>query len=204
MSKVIMHDFFQALDGFEDRDYLFFKIKYEIAPTLAGIKPSSLMTFVNHKRPLLDLWDSHKEEIAKELDIRYYELRRKEDRVIVLFYQDEALANCLALKKNRIFLQKQGYKKLQGIEDGLCLLKKRFEEECPHELGIFLGYPVEDVTAFIESKGAPCLACKYWKVYQDVENALKTFEAYDQERHKVIETVLSLQQKNRKRQQKSA
>ena len=196
MSKVVVNDFFQALDSFEDRDYLFYKIKYDIAPTLAGIKPSSLMTFANHKRAMMDLWNSYKEEITKELNIRYYELRRKEDRVIVLFYQDEALANCLALRKNKVFLQKQGYKKLQRIEDGLCLLRKRFEKECPHELGIFLGYPVEDVTAFIESKGAPCLACKYWKVYQDVEKALKIFEAYDQERNKVIETVLNLQRKS--------
>lgn len=196
MSKVFVHDFFRALDRFEDREYIFYKIQYDIAPTLAGIKPSSLMTFVNHKREMLTLWDRYKEEIAKLLKVRYYELRRKEDRVIVLFYRDETLANCLSIWKNKVFLLEQGYGELQKVEDGLCRLKMRFKEECPHELGIFLGYPVEDVTAFIKSNGAPCLACKYWKVYQDVENALKTFEAYDEEREKVIEAVLNLQRKS--------
>lgn len=196
MSKVIVRDFFRALDRFEDREFLLYKIQYDIAPTLAGIKPSSLMTFVNHKREMVTLWDRYKEEVAKLLKVSYYELRRKEDRVIVLFYQDKTLSNCLSIWKNKVFLKGQGYGELQEIEEGLCLLKRRFEEECPHELGIFLGYPVEDVTAFIENKGAPCLACKYWKVYQDVENALKTFEAYDEEREKVIEAVLSLQRKS--------
>ena len=196
MSKIIVHDFFRALDRFEDREFLLYKIQYDIAPTLAGIKPSSLMTFINHKREMLNLWDRYKDEITAELKVRYYELRRKDDRVIVLFYQDEILANCLSVWKNKSFLKDQGYGELQRVEDGLGLLEKRFEKECPHELGIFLGYPVEDVIAFIESKGAPCLACKYWKVYQDVENALKTFEAYDEERNKVIEAVLALQTKS--------
>ncbi|MGI1657361.1 MAG: DUF3793 family protein [Desulfitobacterium sp.] len=196
MSKAYVRDFFRALDQLEDRELLYYKIRYDIAPTLAGIKPSSLMTFFNHKREMLTLWDCYKEEICKKLQVRYYELRRKDERCIVLFYRDESLTDCLMIWKNKAFLKEQGYGDLQQIEDGLCLLKKRFEEKCPHELGIFLGYPVEDVTAFIESNGAPCLACKYWKVYQDVENALKTFEAYDIEREKVVEAVLSLQRKS--------
>ena len=196
MSKACVHDFFRALDRFEDRDFLLYKIQYDIAPTLAGIKPSSLMTFVNHKREMLTLWDRYKEGICQQLQVCYCELRRKDDRVIVLFYRDETLANCLAVWKNQNFLKGQGYAELPKVEDSLCLLRQRFEEECPHELGIFLGYPVEDVTAFMEGKGAPCLACKYWKVYQDVENALKTFEAYDEEREKVVQAVLSIPRKS--------
>lgn len=137
-----------------------FKIQYDIAPTLAGIKPASLMTFVNQKRNMYKLWDIHKDEVCPSLGINYFELRRKNDRVIVLFYHDEALANCLSLWKNRQFLLEQGYRGSNEVEENLHYLKKRYEVNCPHELGVFLGYPIEDVTAFIENNGAPCLSCK--------------------------------------------
>ncbi|NMA67985.1 MAG: DUF3793 family protein [Desulfitobacterium sp.] len=197
MNELRIKDFYGVLKTFSDWEYLFYKIQYDIAPTLAGIKPSSLMTFHNHNRRLLSLWDRFKEEICKQLDIYYYELGRKNQRVMVLFYRDEGLANCLNIGKNRAFLVEQGYRERETIEESLSFLKERFQEECPHELGVFLGYPIEDVITFIESKGAPSLVCKYWKVYQNVENALKIFAAYDRERAKVINAVLQ-KQKRRK------
>lgn len=196
MNKILVQDFFQVLNGFADRDYLLYKIRYDIAPTLAGIKPASLMTFVNQTRNMYDLWDQHKDELCASLTISYYELRRKDDRVIVLFYQDEALANCLSFWKNREFLLEQGYRASLEVKENLQDLKKRYEVSCPHELGVFLGYPIEDVTAFIKNNGAPCLLCKYWKVYQDAESALRIFEAFDEEREKVIQSVLQLHKKS--------
>ena len=35
----------------------------------------------------------------------------------------------------------------------------------PHEIGLFLGYPVEDVLGFIENAGQNCKCCGCWKVY---------------------------------------
>ena len=51
-------------------------------------------------------------------------------------------------------------------------------EEFPHEIGLFLGYPPEDVYGFIENKadGFKCVGC--WKVYGDARAAQKTFARY--------------------------
>ena len=49
----------------------------------------------------------------------------------------------------------------------------------PHEVGLFLGYPVWDVKGFIEHKGQQYKLCGYWKVYDDVPGALCKFEEYD-------------------------
>ena len=38
-------------------------------------------------------------------------------------------------------------------------------------MGIFLGYPVDDVAGFINHCGNNCKACGQWKVYGDVEYA---------------------------------
>ncbi|MPN31536.1 hypothetical protein SDC9_179010 [bioreactor metagenome] len=51
---------------------------------------------------------------------------------------------------------------------------------CPHELGIFLGFPLEDVKEFITNPYKECLLCGYWKVYHNKEKALKTFKYYDE------------------------
>ena len=52
-------------------------------------------------------------------------------------------------------------------------------ESYPHEMGIFLGYPLEDVRGFILHEGKDSRYTGYWKVYGDVEQAKQTFQAYD-------------------------
>ena len=45
----------------------------------------------------------------------------------------------------------------------------------PHEIGLFLGYPIDDVVAFIANKGRNCLCCGCWKCYTDAEAARRRF-----------------------------
>ena len=60
-------------------------------------------------------------------------------------------------------------------------LRGRFDGGCgfPHEIGLFLDYPPEDVQAFIETGGEGCKLCGYWKVYHDVEAARERFACFD-------------------------
>lgn len=53
------------------------------------------------------------------------------------------------------------------------------KDEFPHELGLILNYPLEDVKGFIGNNGENCLACRYWKVYSNLNEALKIFEQFD-------------------------
>ena len=48
----------------------------------------------------------------------------------------------------------------------------------PHEIGLFLGYPLEDVTGFIAAGGAEYRCSGCWKVYGDVEQAQRLFRRY--------------------------
>lgn len=48
----------------------------------------------------------------------------------------------------------------------------------PHEVGLFLGYPYDDVMGFIEHRGKDFLCCGCWKVYSDLEHAQACFERY--------------------------
>ena len=55
----------------------------------------------------------------------------------------------------------------------------RTADEFPHEIGLFLSYPPEDVLGFIHNKACnhKCLGC--WKVYGDEQKAKSTFEKYN-------------------------
>ena len=48
----------------------------------------------------------------------------------------------------------------------------------PHEIGLFLGYPPEDVKGFMRYGGKGCKACGYWKVYGDKDAAEKRFAQF--------------------------
>ena len=48
----------------------------------------------------------------------------------------------------------------------------------PHEVGLFLGYPAEDVEGFRLHRGRDYKLCGCWKVYSDVERAQRCFRQY--------------------------
>ena len=64
----------------------------------------------------------------------------------------------------------------------LCFLLRN-SEMCempfPHELGLLLGYPAEDVRGFMGIGYKKCLYTGYWKVYEKAEEKIALFSEYD-------------------------
>lgn len=56
--------------------------------------------------------------------------------------------------------------------------KMRTENRFPHEVGLFLSYPPEDVKGFIDNRAENYKDAGMWKVYGDVENARKMFRKF--------------------------
>ncbi|ADY55849.1 hypothetical protein Sgly_1549 [Syntrophobotulus glycolicus DSM 8271] len=178
MNKAILEQFNQYLNKREDDEYLFMKIAFQAAPTLVNIKPSSLIALSNHSRDILNIWEEQKDRICSRLNVYYFELLKSENHISILFYQRNKIVQTLEKTENKDFLKNMGYC-IGNLEDILQRLKKRFQEKFPHEIGIFLGYPLEDVKGFIEYQGTSFLLCGYWKVYHNPEQALKVFRKYD-------------------------
>ncbi|HHY82031.1 MAG TPA: DUF3793 family protein [Clostridiales bacterium] len=88
----------------------------------------------------------------------------------------------------RCFLENMGYKSFEP-EDCIQRLRQRFriDGSFPHEIGIFLGYPFEDVIAFIKNKGRNYLLNGYWKVYSNVTRAIEIFMEYDNARKQMLQ-----------------
>ncbi len=192
MDKALLKEFFSKINGLEGREYLLSTIAFGAAPTLKGVKPSSLVSFSARGRNLTQLWEKHQADVCRILGLSFFELKEGRDHRLVLFYNPEMLQNTIYNPENREFLNRMGYKGSMNLYQSLRLLKRRFEDMCPHEIGVFLGIPVEDVLGFITHKGEKCLFCSYWKVYHEPERARSLFKCYDRARMGVIDWLMEL------------
>ena len=85
-----------------------------------------------------------------------------------------------------------GYSNKEDINNYLYMLKNRYKEfNCPHELGIFLGFPLNDVMDFMNCKNKKCLSCGYWLVYNDLKQAQETFSKYDKVKEHTVDYILN-------------
>ena len=79
-------------------------------------------------------------------------------------------------------LETAGYFRGNTVEEDLERLSQRLcrsEGVFPHEIGLFLGYPPEDVTGFVRHRGQNFKFCGHWKVYSNEQKARRIFERYD-------------------------
>jgi hypothetical protein len=164
----------------------------QCGPVLMGVKPAAL--FPLRSRLCLDclyaLLPQH---------IELFVLRETCGRPLVLLYEKNMLAKALSHIPARNFLLDLGYPDTNSIIFILSCLKRRFcAVNFPHEIGLFLGYPLEDVTGFIRHKGQNYKFCGYWKVYGDVEKAKQLFRQYDLCREYMLRRSLSHTWKTRK------
>jgi hypothetical protein len=185
-----MMPYINKINGLDDKAYILMLIAYNASPTIARLKPSSLMVFKNNaNRDLFSIWEKYKDDIKNSLKIDYYELKRTEKSIHVLLYDYINLDTVLRNRDNMAFLNRFGYSNEMDIYKLLDLLKKRYENVCPHEIGIFLGYPISDVMDFIECSNKECLMKGYWKVYNDLEKAREIFQIYDKSKIKVVNYI---------------
>lgn len=186
---------FNIIKSLEDKEYMFSMLAYNIAPTILKNKPSTIVNLSKDNRNLYVLWDKYGEEFEKHFSVETYSLKGTNEFKLKLFYKRKSLENHLYKKENINFLKKIGYNESEDIEGYLDMLKIRYKTECPYELGVFLGIPVEDINGFINNSTGDYLLNGYWKVYNNVEEAKKTFEEYDEARLSILNFVCKKQEK---------
>lgn len=154
------------------------KLAYHLSPCLLGIKCAGLIS-VSNKEFLVDEQIRRFNTLAKKRGLKIRQLCTDEDRVLILLYKYDLLR--ARLTRERDFLARYGYPKGISVDRALDILSLRISQstDFPHEIGIFLDYPIEDVKGFICNKGQNCLLCGYWKVYGDVDKSRMAFESYD-------------------------
>ena len=145
------------------------------APTLANLKTGSLFVCPITDRPSFFSSLRSLNELLVPKGLRALPLRIREYSALVYLYRPSRLKKDLEDPAAIKILQDHGYSCY-----GRCLPKLiervRASEEFPHEIGLFLGYPPEDVQGFLDHRPCKCSGC--WKVYGDENKAKKTFDLY--------------------------
>jgi len=194
LDKSMLREFFILLNRLDEREYFFSTINYWTAPTQKGMKPSSLMSFSIKGRNLFRLWEKYKHELSEAVNLDFFVLKETPERVLILFYNRAMLEKRVLSRKNKGFLIMMGYDESMTLDQSLQFLRMRFESMCPHEIGVFLGIPIEDVAGFIEHKGDNFLFCRYWKVYHNPERARNMFQRFDIAKMSVVNSIFSVEE----------
>lgn len=149
------------------------------APTLAGLKTGSMFgAWYPNARALREDLRRWNQRLAGK-GVCFLPLRYENSRALIYVYRPSRLRGDLGHRAAAELLGRCGY--APGSPAWcLCQLRCRMaqSEGFPHEVGLFLGYPPEDVRGFMEcrAKGFRCVGC--WKVYGDAEKAQKLFASY--------------------------
>jgi hypothetical protein len=159
-------------------------------PVIAGIKPAAL---VRLPRSLMRAaWEEGGAGLCASLGLSVLELREGAGGVLALLYRQGLLARKLRGGAGARYLRSLDYPGGPVLEGYLSFLKKRFAGPgFPHEVGVFLGYPLEDVICFSAGKPSPYACRGYWKVYHRPEKAERTFAYMDAARIALMKELFS-------------
>lgn len=150
------------------------------APTLAGMKTGNLFPcFFSSPQALAEELRAMNRVLVPR-GLRLVPLRREKGRALLYLFRPAALSRDLAQEEVRRLLRQAGYR---DLGQGACLaeLRRRLGAggDFPHEIGLFLGYPPEDVAGFVRHRGKGCKCVGCWKVYGDEQAARSIFEKYE-------------------------
>lgn len=151
----------------------------QCAPTLAGIKTGSLFPCRYDSRDELmdDIRRLNRMLVPKGLCM--LPVRCEGGSALLYVYRPGRLQRDLKDDLAQRLLSDAGY---PCGGSALCVSRLvqrlRRQEEFPHEVGLFLSYPPEDVAGFIENNARRCKCSGLWKVYGDEAKARRMFRAF--------------------------
>lgn len=151
-----------------------------LAPVVLGVKPAELLNVeMNNDSE----WEEFKAIFLKNSALRIKEIRELNGRLQVLFYQRDILNAVLTERPILNFLLSLNYPSKYVLEDYLNWLKgKIISVKFPHEIGVFLGYPLKDVVGFMGLLPLPYQRTLGWKIYGDEKRSLDIYRRHSQAR----------------------
>ena len=147
------------------------------APTLAGIKTGSLFPCPCEDREdlLADIRRLNRLLVPKGLCL--LPIRFLEGQALLYLYRPAELRRDLQDALASELLRQAGYADKARALRGWLIRHSR-ERKIPHEVGLFLSYPPEDVKGFIDHRANGFKCAGLWKVYGDEAKAQALFAKF--------------------------
>ena len=150
------------------------------SPTLASLKTANLFNYKYQDE--VELY-GYLRDLNRQLSVKGVRatlLRKYDHSALVYVFRESKLQNDLDQPGVKQFMRQYGYDN-PTAKQAVAMLRKRFAtgDGFPHEIGLFLGYPLGDVIGYIENAGrnSKCSGC--WKVYCNECEAMKLFAKFD-------------------------
>lgn len=160
------------------------------APTFAGLKTGNLFRISYADIEVFREELRRLNGILKKKGLRAVPVRMTAEFALVYLYRPDFLKRDLGSEEAMCLLKSLGYEP-QSVNRSVAFLARmmREKEAFPHEIGLFLGYPPEDVLGFMKSsrEGVKCVGC--WKVYGDEARARAAFWRFQRCREVFEENV---------------
>lgn len=153
------------------------QIALQCSPLIAGIKISNLLIIPSEQLQGVKC-------ILESTMFSYYIINTTPDKATLLLYNESHINRYLRDWRARSLLQRMGYTTmdLQAVLTQFSQRYRRYMKirgEFPHEMGVILGYPIEDIEGFIENQGKNFLCIGYWKVYENAPAKKKLFQEFE-------------------------
>ncbi len=150
------------------------------SPTLAGLKAANLYRFTPEDTGRFVRKVREWKRWFASRGLKLLALRRRDRSWLLYLCRPDYLAPVLSAPDVSGFLRRMGYQTLDGFNGLLRQLSARLRSQpgFPHEIGLFRGYPLEDVVGFIENKGKNYTCAGCWKSYGDPVEAACRFSRY--------------------------
>lgn len=159
----------------------------QCAPLFMGIKISNML--------IVDLDNNERvRDTFRGTAVSFHILSASANKTYFLVYDKEKLQHYLYKEENQKLLGSLGYR-AYDLASILMELTERYQDYMqrlkpfPHELGLLLGYPIEDVMGFIDNHGQKPLYTGYWKVYDNLSEKLLLFDQYQNAKERLIRLV---------------
>ena len=149
------------------------------APTLAGMKVGSLFNVMEKEEAQVNFWLERWNALLNGKGVHVRCLKYTGSAALMYVYRMEALDEQLSQPAVQALMRQMNYPaggSVRQIDHLAAHLKNH--SEFPHEIGLFLGYPREDVWGFMCKKGRDYKCSGCWKVYGDAEKAKACFAKY--------------------------
>jgi hypothetical protein len=140
------------------------------------------------------LWQNFGSAILRGTNLKVLCLRSSEEGKLLLFYAPSLLKRSLQHPAATDFLQKLGYPDVSNLQNTLHELQLRFQHDTssmPHEIGLFLGYPLKDVAGFMHRDKQTCTGRRLWCFYGDPNPSLELWKRFTACRNRMAERLQS-------------
>lgn len=171
----------RRLSPLDDSQYLAGVLAYHAAPTLGGIKPASLLRPVSRTRDFRAALPSAAAFLRASFDVEVAHLSDSGPGRLLLIYNGGRVAECFECPGAVDIFEEAGYRPARPPTPEAII--GQIAERCrggafPHEIGVVLGYPPDDVRCFIrgETGNARCAGC--WRSNLDPERSARSMRRF--------------------------